>query len=137
MTVRTNSDCVHCGAPASHEHALTGEPLCCGHASIDIDAEPIRDGHECEKFYTVERSTRDLECEHRDNPNPPTGDLVPCHETAEWRVVTSRFPGDTSDPDHPGAPTASRYCEEHFAARLADILSQSAGDKLEVRPRDW
>jgi len=137
MNSRTDRKCVHCKGPASHEHALTGELLCCGHASWDIDAEPIRDDHECAKFYTIERTSRGLECEHRDNPNPPTGDLVPCHETAEWRIVTSMFPGDPSDPDQPGAPTGSRYCGEHFVARLNDILSRAAGNKLEVRPRDW
>jgi hypothetical protein len=51
--------------------------------------------------------------------------------------VKSMFPGGPSDPDQPGAPTASRYCGEHFAARLDDILSRAAGNKLEARPRDW
>lgn len=133
----TGNECVHCGGPATHQHALTDEYLCCGHAAVDIDAEPLRDDHECEKFYTVKQFTRDLECDHRDNPNPPTGDLVPCHETAEWRITTSRFPGDTLDPDHPGAPTAARYCEEHFTERLRTIMDRAEGDQLEVRPRDW
>ena len=131
--------CAFCGGPAAHKHNLTGEYQCCGHAAGDIDAEPIRDEHECEKFYTIEQHTRSepLECEHRDNPNPPTGDLVPCHEDAEWEITTSWFPGDTLDPDFPGAPTSSRYCREHFAERLQDIMDRATGDQLEVRPRDW
>ena len=118
----TERECVYCGGPGTHRHNQTGNHLCCGHASHDIDAEPIRDRHSCERFYTVERFARDLECEHRDNPNPPTGDLVPCHDTAEWAVTTSRFPGDPFDPDHPGAPTQTRYCPEHFAEKLGEIL---------------
>lgn len=133
----TNQDCAHCNRPATHKHALTGVYLCCGHASWDIDAKPIRDGHECVDFYTIERHTRELECEHRDNPNPPTGDLVPCHETAEWEVTASKFPGNTVDPDHPGAPTCSMYCDEHFADDIRWIINNSAYDQLEVRPRDW
>lgn len=118
-------ECVHCGGPPTHEHAHTGEPLCCGHASNDIDAKPIRENHTCEKFRTIERCSRGLECEHRDVPDTPTGDLVPCHETAEWRVTTSRFPGDPFAPDHPGAPTSTRYCEEHFKARLDEYRTNS------------
>jgi len=133
----TERGCVHCDRPATHKHAHTGEPLCCGHASWDIDAEPIRDGHSCEKFYTVERESRDLECEHRDNPNPPTGDLVLCEQTAEWRITTSRFPGDPVEANHSGTPTATRYCPRHFAERLGRILNASDSAKLEVRPRDW
>lgn len=133
----TERECVHCGGPATHKHAHTGESLCCGHASWDIDAEPIRDGHSCEKFFTVEREARELECEHRDNPNPPTGDLVPCEQTAEWRITTSRFPGNPVEPDHPGAPTSTRYCPEHLAERLDRILDHSGSAKLEVRLRDW
>lgn len=134
-----SDECVHCNGPATHCHTLTGEYLCCGHAAWDIDAEPIRDDHTCEDFYTIEEHTRSdkLECEHRDNPNPPTGDLVPCHESAAWEITTSRFPGDTLAPDHPGAPTSTRYCDGHFADRLRDIIERADGNQLEVRPRDW
>ena len=133
----TNQDCAHCNGPATHKHALTGVYLCCGHASWDIDAEPIRDEHECVDFYTIERHTRGFECEHSHNPDPPTGDLVPCHETAEWEVTTSRYPGNPADPDQPGAPTRSRYCDEHFAERAKTIINNSPYEQLEARPRDW
>lgn len=119
-----SSQCALCSAPAKHKHAITGELACCGHASNDIDAKPIEDGHECETYRTIEQHTRSskLECEHRDNPNPPTGDLVPCHEDAEWEITTSHFPGEPTDPEHPGAPTKTRYCDEHFLRRLREVL---------------
>lgn len=115
-------ECVHCDGPATHKHETTGEVLCCGHASWDIDAKPIRDTHSCEKFYTVRPHHRELECEHRDVPDEPTGDLNPCHETATWDITTSRFPGYPFDPTHPGAPTSSLYCPDHFSDRLEDII---------------
>lgn len=123
--------CVHCNGPGTHQHNHTGVFLCCGHASWDIDAEPVRDEHDCVTWHTAERFNRDLECEIRDNPNPPTGDLIPCHEPAEWAITTSRFPGDPHDPDQPGAPTRTRYCYRHFGERFTEILEN--GDELDVR----
>lgn len=135
MNSGTTPECVHCGGPGSHRHAHTEEYLCCGHAAMDIDAKAVRDSHECAKFYTLARTDR-LDCEHRDNPNPPTGDLIPCENDATWRVTTSRFPGDPFDPDHPGAPTATRYCDEHFVERFADIVDTTPGGDVGVRIRD-
>ena len=129
MSVNDRS-CAYCGAPGEHQHNHTGEYLCCGHASIDIDAEPVRAEHECINWHTAKRFDRDLECEIADNPNPPTGDLVPCHETAEWTITTSRFPGDPHEPDRPGAPTRTRYCYGHFGERITNILEN--GDELNV-----
>jgi len=128
-------ECIHCDGPVTHKHTRTGELLCCGHASQDIDAKPINDGHSCEKFYTVERIVTESLCEHY--ADYPSESLASCKEIAEWRITTSRFPGDPVDPLHPGAPTATRYCSDHFADRLGKILTEADGAKLEVRPRDW
>lgn len=103
--------CALCDRDAKHKHAVTGELTCCGHASNDIDAKPIEEGHECDRERTIERHTRGLECEHRENPNPPTGDLVPCHDEAEWVITT-----------HDGPTTRATYCDEHFLARLREVL---------------
>ena len=130
------NECVHCGGPATHRHAITGTYLCCGHSDHDIDAEPIRENHNCEDFYTIARHTRGLECGHRDYPGLGE-DPIPCREEGVWKITTSKFPGDPLDEDHPGAPTSTRYCDEHFADRLRDIMGRSEGDLLEAHPRDW
>lgn len=111
--------CALCDREAKHKHAVTGELTCCGHASNDIDAKPIEDGHECEEYRTIEQHTRSSkqECEHRENPNPPTGDLVPCHVDAEWEITTE-YAADGPG----GAPTKTRYCDEHFLERLREVL---------------
>jgi hypothetical protein len=103
---------------------------------MDIDAKPINYGHSCEKFYTVKRIVTDVQCEHYDT-KCSSDELVSCNEIAKWRITTSRFPDDPTDPSHPGAPTATRYCPEHFADRLDRILMEADGEKLEVRLRDW
>ena len=51
----------------------------------------------------LETFSRDLECEHRENPDPPTGDLVPCEQEAEYAITTADF----------GDATRVRYCPEH------------------------
>lgn len=122
----TDKTCVNCSNPATHTHTITNELLCCGHASQDIDAVPIRANHKCEKVYTIEQHSRELECEHRDNLNPPTGSLIPCHETAKWEITRNL----------PGAPTRSRYCPEHYLERLQEIMEKSTEDKLEVHLHD-
>lgn len=113
----SQSECVHCNGPATHRHALTDEFLCCGHASVDIDAKPIRDDHECVDFYTIRPCNRDFECEHRDSED---GEIVPCHEPAHWDLTVCKFPGDPFDPDTPGAPTGGHYCDQHFAQRMRE-----------------
>lgn len=128
--------CLHCGAIATHQSSVLGIYLCCGHASRDIDAPPIEDDHECLKFYTLERVSGRLACEHRANPNPPTGDLVPCTQNGIWRLTASREPGDPSDPDHPGAPTATRYCDTHLVGRLERIFEATSAETLQLRSRD-
>lgn len=108
--------CALCDNPAQHKHKITGELTCCGHASNDIDAKPIEDDHECEKQRTIERVTRDGECEHRDYPGPKQ-DPIPCYEEAEWSILTE-YPGDGPG----GAPTRTWYCDEHFLTRLREVI---------------
>ncbi|WP_330633754.1 hypothetical protein [Halocatena halophila] len=110
-----NQQCALCDRTATHQHAITGELTCCGHASNDIDAESI-EGHECEPQRTIERYTRDLECTHQDYPGPKK-DPIPCQDEAEW-VITTAYPGDGPG----GAPTSTRFCDEHFLARLREVF---------------
>lgn len=108
--------CVACDEPATHKHAITGELTCCGHASNDIDTDPIDPDHECEPQRTIERFTRDLECEHRDYPGPKK-DPIPCKQEAVWAITTEYVA-----PGPGGAPTRTRYCDEHFLERLREVL---------------
>lgn len=111
-----NAQCNACNRTATHKHAITGELTCCGHASNDIDAKPMDDKHECLKTRSIERIRRDVECEHRDFPGPGE-DPIPCHDGAEWAITTER-PGDGPG----GAPTRTWFCDEHFLARLREVL---------------
>ena len=106
--------CGYCTAEATHQDALTGEFTCCGHA-ISIDAEPLEADHECEKHRTVERHTRGLDCEHQDFPGPHQSP-IPCQREAEWEITTEYASGGPG-----GAPTRTRYCEQHFFERLQEI----------------
>jgi len=48
-----------------------------------------------EKYVRLEPCNRGMECEHRDNPNPPTGDLVPCDLEADYRLCSPMWSDET------------------------------------------
>lgn len=64
----------------------------------DLSDLPLENGD-----LKLETSDRDLECEYRENPDPPTGDLIPCEQPAEYAITTADY----------GEPTRVRYCINH------------------------
>lgn len=70
----------------------------------------------------LEPFDRDLECEHIDNPNPPTGDLVPCDLEAEFTISTPMWSDETR----------TRYCSIHVwdaLERQVEKFSDTDTDK--------
>jgi len=56
-----------------------------------------------EKYARLEPFNRDMECEHTDNQNPPSGDLVGCELEAEYAISTPLWSDETR----------TRYCSVH------------------------
>lgn len=76
----------------------------------DLGDIPLENGD-----LKLETFDRDLKCEHRDNPNPPTGELVPCKQEAEYAITTADF----------GEPTRVRYCPSHVWNGLENWMERN------------
>jgi len=67
-----------------------------------------------EEYARIEPFKRSLECEYRENPNPPTGDLEPCDLEAEYTVSSPMWSDETR----------TRYCSIHIWNELERQLDK-------------
>lgn len=72
-----------------------------------------------DKYARLEPFKRDLECEHRDNPNPPTGGLEPCDLEAEYAIASPLWSDETR----------TRYCSIHVWDALERHVEKLQSDE--------
>jgi len=71
-----------------------------------------------DEYARLEPFQRDLECEHTENPDPPTGDLVGCDLEADYTIATPLWSDETR----------SRYCSIHVWDELERIVAKFEQD---------